>query len=220
MPWRAPRAAWRSVVVSGLIVTFAAAVLVAAAVARMPGHHVLLDCDGVHVLVAHLKPGTVRARPGEWIEAGASIGLVGNSGNSNEPHLHVHAQWPAPGGHEPLSGDPLSVRFDGRYLVRNDRVTRVVGGTLALAAVMVFRQHLLARAGAFAAGAVLLGWIIVQVTIIGYVSWMQPATFAGGLLMLVLALLLRSSGEKRRRGSDERCTTPSVDDETRTHRAF
>jgi murein DD-endopeptidase MepM/ murein hydrolase activator NlpD len=92
---------------------------------RMPGNHVLLDCDGVHVLIAHLKPGTVRARPGQWIEAGASIGLVGNSGNSNEPHLHVHAQRPASAGHEPLSGDALPMRFDGRYLIRNDRVTGV-----------------------------------------------------------------------------------------------
>jgi hypothetical protein len=90
---------------------------------RMPGNHVLLDCDGVHVLLAHLKPGTVDAQPGQWIEAGAIIGLVGNSGNSNEPHLHVHAQRPAPAGHEALSGDPLPMRFDGRYLVRNDRVT-------------------------------------------------------------------------------------------------
>ena len=94
--------------------------------ARMPGNHVLLDCDGVHVLVAHLKPGTVRARPGQRIEAGAIIGLVGNSGNSNEPHLHVHAQRPAPAGHAPLSGDPLPMRFDGRNLVRNDRVTAVI----------------------------------------------------------------------------------------------
>ena len=92
---------------------------------RMAGNHVLLDCNGVHVLLAHLQPGTVRARRGEWIDAGAVIGLVGNSGNSNEPHLHIHAQRPAPAGHEPLSGDPLPMRFDGRYLVRNDRVTRV-----------------------------------------------------------------------------------------------
>ena len=54
--------------------------------------------------------------------AGAVIGLVGNSGNSHEPHLHVHAQRPAAAGEEPFSGDPLPMRFDGRYLVRNDRV--------------------------------------------------------------------------------------------------
>lgn len=93
---------------------------------RMAGNHVLLDCEGVHVLLAHLQPGTVRARRDEWIDAGAIIGLVGNSGNSNEPHLHIHAQRPAPAGHGPLSGDPLPVRFNGRYLVRNDRVTGVI----------------------------------------------------------------------------------------------
>lgn len=90
---------------------------------RMPGNHVLLDCGGAHVLLAHLKPGTLRARPRQFMEAGAFIGLVGNSGNSNEPHLHVHAQRPAAAGHEPLSGDPLPMRVNGRYLVRNDRLT-------------------------------------------------------------------------------------------------
>jgi hypothetical protein len=96
---------------------------------RMAGNHVLLDCQGVHVLLAHLQRGTVRVQRGEWIGAGAVIGLVGNSGNSNEPHLHIHAQRPAAVGDEPLSGDPLPMRFNGRFLVRNDRVT----GTVAVA---------------------------------------------------------------------------------------
>ena len=69
----------------------------------------------------------------------------------------------------------------------------VVGGALALAAVMVFRVHRLARAIACAAAAVLLVWIVVQVAIIGYVSWMQPATFAAGLVMLLLVSLLPST---------------------------
>jgi len=33
---------------------------------------------------------------------------------------------------------------------------------------------------------VVLGWLIVQMGIIGYVSWMQPATAIAGLLMLIL----------------------------------
>jgi hypothetical protein len=90
---------------------------------RIPGNHVLLDCDGVHVLLGHLQPGTVRVRRTERVSSGVVIGFVGNSGNSNEPHLHVHAQRPAPAGREPFSGDPLPMRFNGRYLVRNDRVT-------------------------------------------------------------------------------------------------
>jgi hypothetical protein len=89
---------------------------------RMAGNHVLLECDGVHVLLAHLQPGSIRVRREQTIEVGAIIGTVGNSGNTNEPHLHIHAQRPAPAGHAPLSGDPLPIRLDGRYLVRNDRV--------------------------------------------------------------------------------------------------
>lgn len=49
------------------------------------------------------------------------MGLVGNSGNTGEPHLHIHAQRPG-SAIAPLSGEPVPVRFGGRYLVRNDRV--------------------------------------------------------------------------------------------------
>jgi hypothetical protein len=41
-----------------------------------------------------------------------------------------------------------------------------------------------------AAGALVLAWIAVQVAIIGYVSWMQPATTVAGILVLALARCL------------------------------
>jgi hypothetical protein len=89
---------------------------------RMAGNHVLLHCDGVHVLLAHFKPGSVGVQENQRVTTDTVLGLVGNSGNSNEPHLHIHAQRPARSASEPLSGDPLPMRFDGRYLVRNDRI--------------------------------------------------------------------------------------------------
>jgi murein DD-endopeptidase MepM/ murein hydrolase activator NlpD len=46
------------------------------------------------------------------------LGYVGNSGNTDEPHLHIHVQRPGPPS-APLSGEPRSVTFDGRFLVRN-----------------------------------------------------------------------------------------------------
>jgi hypothetical protein len=63
----------------------------------------------------------------------------------------------------------------------------VVGGSLATAAVAVVGAWRVARISALLAGAILLTWIAVQVAIIGYVSWMQPATFAAGLLIIGLA---------------------------------
>ena len=47
------------------------------------------------------------------------IGQVGNSGNTSEPHLHIHAQRPAENDAF-LSGEPLPIRLNGRFLVRND----------------------------------------------------------------------------------------------------
>lgn len=91
--------------------------------ARMTGNHVLIACRDAWVLLAHLRRGSVRVKSGEAVSAGAPLGVVGNSGNSNEPHLHVHAQRPGPPG-MPFSGAPLHVRFDGRYLARNALVRR------------------------------------------------------------------------------------------------
>jgi hypothetical protein len=90
---------------------------------HLPGNFVFMECRGVHVLLGHMQRGTVRVGPGEQVQVGAVVGQVGNSGNTNEPHLHVHAQRPAKDDAF-LSGDPLPVRMRGRFLVRNDRVRR------------------------------------------------------------------------------------------------
>ena len=94
---------------------------------HLAGNHVLLRCadpianTSVDVLVGHLRPGSVQVRPGASVAVGDWLGSVGNSGNTGEPHLHVHAQRPGPAG-APFSGDPLPVLFNGRYPVRGDRI--------------------------------------------------------------------------------------------------
>ena len=39
---------------------------------------------------AHLQPGSLRVKLGDKVRRGQTLGLVGNSGNSTEPHLHFH----------------------------------------------------------------------------------------------------------------------------------
>ena len=93
---------------------------------NLAGNHVLLACGGVHVVLAHLRRGSLRVRTGEVVSVGQRLGDVGNSGGSNEPHLHIHAQRPGPPG-MPMGGEPLPMVFAGRFLVRGDRVDRPGG---------------------------------------------------------------------------------------------
>lgn len=59
--------------------------------AQADGNHVILKlASGPYALYAHLKPGSVRVKRGDRIRAGQVLGLVGNSGNTSEPHLHFH----------------------------------------------------------------------------------------------------------------------------------
>jgi len=88
---------------------------------EMAGNFVALECEDYYLILAHLRAGSIEVQPGQQIVAGASIGVVGNSGNSSEPHLHVHAQRGLPA-QAPLSGEPVAITIDGRFPVRNDRI--------------------------------------------------------------------------------------------------
>ena len=88
---------------------------------HMAGNYVLLRCTDADVLLGHLKPGSVVVAAGNTVALGDRLGNVGNRGSTGEPHLHIHAQGRGTVS-EPLSCNPLPMRFDGRLLVRNDRV--------------------------------------------------------------------------------------------------
>ena len=86
------------------------------------GNHVILRCGEAEIVFAHLRNASVRVAAGDVVAEGDRLGEVGNSGASTEPHLHIHAQRPASKGMPPISGDPLALRIDGRFLVRGDRL--------------------------------------------------------------------------------------------------
>lgn len=46
--------------------------------------------DGTFAFYAHIKPGSIRVKEGDRVTRGQVLGLVGNAGNSSEPHLHFH----------------------------------------------------------------------------------------------------------------------------------
>lgn len=87
---------------------------------HLAGNHVILRCGDVHILLGHFQKGSLRVTRGQKLRTGAKIALAGNSGNTSEPHLHIHAQLPGTT-ETPFSGKPIPIRINGLYLARNDR---------------------------------------------------------------------------------------------------
>lgn len=55
------------------------------------GNHVIVaHDDGTAAVYAHLRMRSLRVELGQRVGAGEQLGEVGNTGNSSEPHLHVH----------------------------------------------------------------------------------------------------------------------------------
>jgi hypothetical protein len=92
-----------------------------------------------------------------------------------------------------LDGSPFT-----DYFIPSLILFVVVGGSMFISAVAIIADLRMARPSAVAAGLIVLGWLLVQVKIIGYVSWMQPATAAAGALILVLACIRPGSSTSAR----------------------
>ncbi|MEO8382800.1 MAG: M23 family metallopeptidase [Acidobacteriota bacterium] len=82
---------------------------------HLAGNHVVIRCRDAAVTLAHLQQGSLRVHVGSTVSMGQIVGRAGNSGQSSEPHLHVHAE---------RAGKAVPIRFDGQWLVRNDVVRR------------------------------------------------------------------------------------------------
>jgi murein DD-endopeptidase len=55
------------------------------------GNYAILDLgDGRYAFFAHMQPGSLRVKAGDRVKRGQVLGLLGNSGNSDAPHLHFH----------------------------------------------------------------------------------------------------------------------------------
>jgi hypothetical protein len=80
------------------------------------GNHIVQDIgNGNYAFYAHLQPNSIKVKPGDQLSTGQVIGALGNSGNSDAPHLHFHLM----DGPDPLASNGLpfvlkSFRLDSR----------------------------------------------------------------------------------------------------------
>ncbi|MFK8250076.1 M23 family metallopeptidase [Ancylobacter terrae] len=78
-------------------------------IANATGNHIVVDMGaGNFALYAHLKTGTVAVKIGDRVRRGDVIAQLGNTGNTDGPHLHFHVM----DGPSPLSSNGLPYVFD------------------------------------------------------------------------------------------------------------
>ena len=57
------------------------------------GNHVVVQtAEHEFVYLAHFEQGSILVKEGDRVAVGDPLGHGGNSGNSSEPHLHIHVQ--------------------------------------------------------------------------------------------------------------------------------
>lgn len=77
---------------------------------RPLGNYVAINHKGTIVYLVHMMKDSLMVKQGDLVKVGQPIGRVGNSGNTSEPHLHMHAE-------KESQGVPMT--FSGKFLVRN-----------------------------------------------------------------------------------------------------
>ena len=94
------------------------------------GNYVMLDLgDGRFAAYAHLQPGSLKVKIGEHVKTGQVLALLGNSGNSDAPHLHFQLV----DANSPLASEGIPFEFEiftELGVVRDDSDPQSNGGVL------------------------------------------------------------------------------------------
>lgn len=95
-------------VVDGLPEQVPGALPAGATIQNAGGNHVVVDMGkGRYALYAHMQTGSVRVKRGQKVKTGQVLGLLGNTGNTDSPHLHFHVM----DGPSPLQSNGLPYTF-------------------------------------------------------------------------------------------------------------
>lgn len=80
-------------------------------------NRVTVDCGQFYVAMVHFKKDSVLVKVGGTVSVGQQIGLIGNSGHTSGPHLHLMAYRIGSGPDDKIA---LPIVFNGKYLFRGD----------------------------------------------------------------------------------------------------
>jgi hypothetical protein len=87
--------------------------------AHPEGNVLVIDIGGGrYVMMAHIKQGSIAVNVGDQVRRGQPIALVGNSGNTSEPHLHIQVQNKPTFGNDVVGLHTYPILFRNTILIR------------------------------------------------------------------------------------------------------
>lgn len=90
------------------------------------GNYILIQSieDSFRVFIPHLQPKSAMVKVGQKLKRGKAFALLGNSGFSVEPHLHMQAIKDYPKDYkDPTDGTSVPMLFDNKFLSINETIT-------------------------------------------------------------------------------------------------
>jgi hypothetical protein len=104
------------------------------------GNYIVVDIGGGRfAFYAHMQPGSLKVKVGDHVTTGQVLGLLGNSGNTDTPHLHFHVM----DGVSPLESNGLPyafASFAGNGVI-NDEKPLFTNGTVEIDASALAGAH-------------------------------------------------------------------------------
>jgi hypothetical protein len=130
----------------------------------------------------------------------AAGGLAGGIRMMAAPYSAMPMDW--------LDGTPF-----GSWFWPGAALTIVNGLWPGVVAIGALRGRAFAHVGHLLVGVTLAGWIVVQVAMVGYVSWLQPAYLGWGLLLTVLGFAHYRAWHLRWGATDAEASSPLPGDD-------
>ncbi len=90
------------------------------------GNHIVIKIkneEDKFLLLGHLKKGSISIKEGDEVKKGKMIARIGNTGRTEEPHLHIHCMQNMKEDYV-LKGKGIPITFDGKFLIRNNIIKK------------------------------------------------------------------------------------------------